>query len=102
MIQPDVKVEWEEQLPLFEYALRLPFYAIHKLGDILRDLVKKGRPAKMLQAMQCAWRFHYWQHPEGRAFDLVMVRVSVSIVCVRWLVMVCHRHVLHLCPVCVE
>lgn len=36
------QVEWEEQLPLFDYAIRLPFYMIHKLPEVLERVVSTG------------------------------------------------------------
>ena len=45
---------------------------MHKLPEMLEVLVRTGRAEAMLRAMQCAWRFHWWSHPNGRAFALLM------------------------------
>lgn len=37
-----------------------------------------GRAEKMQAAMACAWRFHQWSYPVGRAFDLVMCELKVG------------------------
>jgi len=79
VIQPQVKVEWEEQLPLHDYALRLPFYMIHKLPEVLQRIVSTGRGEQMQRAMACAWRFHHWEYPTGRAFDLVMCELKARL-----------------------
>mmetsp|Transcript_18497 Transcript_18497/g.46865 ORF Transcript_18497/g.46865 Transcript_18497/m.46865 type:complete len:126 (-) Transcript_18497:797-1174(-) len=80
VIQDGIRVEWEEQLPMQRYAVRLPSYAMHKMHHILDAYVDTGRWAQMQRAMQCVWRFHWWRHPAGRAFELVMCELRKRLV----------------------
>lgn len=70
------RVEWEEQLPLKEYALRIPLWMAHKTDLILQQQIKSGRAAKMQRALNCTWRLHWWRRPEGRAFELTMCELK--------------------------
>jgi len=79
IIQPNIKVEWEEQLPMQDYALRMPLYMVHELPEILELLVNTGKAEKMRQAMQCTWRFHWWLPTVGRALDLVMCELKARL-----------------------
>jgi len=72
IIQDGIKVEWEEQLPMYEYGLRIPMWQLHRLPEILEVLIRKGRVEQMQQALECVWRFHWWSRPHGRAFELLM------------------------------
>lgn len=47
-LQDGIMVEWEEQLPLKEYAIRVPLWMTHKLPDILQV-----RP-ELVHALACA------------------------------------------------
>ena len=42
-----VKSEFEEQLPLKEYALRIPMYMAFRTPAILKHLIESGRAAQM-------------------------------------------------------
>ena len=55
-----IRVEWEEQLPLQKYALRIQLWLLNRLPEILELLVRNGEAAKMQKAMECTWRLH-WQ-----------------------------------------
>ena len=76
IVQDGIRVEWEEQLPLKDYAIRLPLWLVHKLPDILDYFIKSGKVEKMQKALQCAWRLHWWRMPHGRAFQVVMCELK--------------------------
>jgi len=76
IIQDGVKVEWEEQLPLEDYAIRVPMWLVHKLPQILEHYEASGRLARMQAALRCAWRLHWWRRPHGRLFELVMCELK--------------------------
>ena len=59
IIEDGIKVEWEEQLPLKDYAIRVPTWLVHKLPDILDAFIRSGRVAKMQKVLECAWRLHW-------------------------------------------
>lgn len=67
-------VEWEEQLPLKDYALRLPLWSAHKLPDILETYVKVGRAERVhifcTHEGCMAWRVHgmkgAWHEAHGQ------------------------------------
>ena len=40
--QDGILVEWEELLPLQQFAIRVPMYMLHRLDEILREFVKEG------------------------------------------------------------
>mmetsp|Transcript_1453 Transcript_1453/g.3917 ORF Transcript_1453/g.3917 Transcript_1453/m.3917 type:complete len:533 (-) Transcript_1453:549-2147(-) len=69
-------VEFEEQLPLREYAIRIPLWMAHRTVAILRQLVASGRAAQMQKALSCAWRLHAWRRPHGRALDVVLCELQ--------------------------
>ena len=52
-------MEWEEQLPLQDYAIRVPLWMAHKLPDILDAYVQSGRVKRMQKVLECAWRLHW-------------------------------------------
>ena len=58
-LQDGIKVEWEEQLPLEDYAIRIPMWLAHKTPDILDHFIKSGRVARMQKVLDCAWRLHW-------------------------------------------
>ena len=43
-------MEWEEQVPLQDYAIRVPTWLVHKLPDILDVYINTGRVEKMQKA----------------------------------------------------
>ena len=59
IIEDGIKVEWEEQLPLKDYAIRVPTWLVHKLPDILDAFIQSGRVVKMQKVLECAWRLHW-------------------------------------------
>ena len=59
IIQDGIKAEWEEQLPLKDYAIRVPTWLVHKLPDILDAFIQSGRVVKMQKVLECAWRLHW-------------------------------------------
>ena len=52
-------MEWEEQLPMEDYAVRVPLHLVHKLPDILDSFIQSGRVEKMQKVLECAWRLHW-------------------------------------------
>jgi len=72
IIQDGIKVEWEEQLPVHDYAVRYPLWMAHKTDKLLHWYMRTGRVAKMQANLQCAWRMHWWHRPHGRAFEVTM------------------------------
>ena len=79
IIQDGILVEWEESLPLKEYALRVPLWMVHKTPDILNTFIDTGRVAKMQKALDCTWKLHWWRRmagrpgsEQGRAFEILM------------------------------
>eukprot|EP00195_Chlamydomonas_chlamydogama_P016049 CAMPEP_0202890418 /NCGR_PEP_ID=MMETSP1392-20130828/826_1 /ASSEMBLY_ACC=CAM_ASM_000868 /TAXON_ID=225041 /ORGANISM="Chlamydomonas chlamydogama, Strain SAG 11-48b" /LENGTH=419 /DNA_ID=CAMNT_0049573979 /DNA_START=39 /DNA_END=1298 /DNA_ORIENTATION=+ len=76
ILQDGMKVEWEEQLPMKDYAIRVPTWLSHKLPDILQAYVDTGRVARMQKVLDCAWRLHWWRRPHGRAFELTMCELK--------------------------
>lgn len=79
IIQDGILVEWEESLPLKEYALRVPMWMVHKTPDILNAFIDTGRVAKMQKALDCTWKLHWWRRmagrpgsEQGRAFEVLM------------------------------
>ncbi len=58
-LQDGIKVEWEEQLPMQDYAIRVPTWLVHKLPDILDQYIQSGRVEKMQKVLNCAWRLHW-------------------------------------------
>ncbi len=57
--QDGIKVEFEEQLPLKDYAIRVPTWLAHKLPDILEQYIASGRVQRMQKVLDCAWRLHW-------------------------------------------
>ncbi|GAX83089.1 hypothetical protein CEUSTIGMA_g10515.t1 [Chlamydomonas eustigma] len=81
IIQDGIEVEFEEQLPMHKYALRVPlkgycWWLAHKFPEVLEVLIRKGIVAKMQKVLDCVWRLHWWTHPHGRAFELVMCELK--------------------------
>jgi len=76
IVQDGIKVEWEEQLPLKDYSIRVPIWLTHKLPDILDAFIKSGRVEKMQKVLECVWRLHWWRRPYGRAFELTMCELK--------------------------
>jgi len=76
ILQDGIKVEFEEQMPMKDYALRVPTWMAHKLPDIIDAFISSGKVAKMQKALGCAWRLHWWRRPYGRAFELVMCELK--------------------------
>jgi hypothetical protein len=79
IVQDGILVEWEEQLPLKEYAVRVPMWMVHKTPDILNAFIDTGRVAKMQRALACTWKLHWWRRAvgrpgseQGRAFEVLM------------------------------
>ncbi|GAX82871.1 hypothetical protein CEUSTIGMA_g10297.t1 [Chlamydomonas eustigma] len=71
-----VKNEFEEQLPLMEYTVRIPGYMAYRTPQILDELVTSGRAAQMQENLKCAWRLHWWRSPHGKAFEVVMCELK--------------------------
>ncbi|GAX82714.1 hypothetical protein CEUSTIGMA_g10140.t1 [Chlamydomonas eustigma] len=76
IVQDGIMVEFEEQLPLQEYAIRVPLWLMHKLSETLDVLARKGVVAKLQKTLECVWRLHWWSAPHGRAFDLLMCELE--------------------------
>lgn len=79
IVQDGILVEWEEQVPLKDYALRVPMWMVHKTPDILNAFIGSGRGAKMHKALECSWKLHWWRRSvgrpgrdQGRAFEVLM------------------------------
>ncbi len=77
--QDGIVVEWEEQLPLQEYAIRIPTRFVHRLPEFLEEFEAAGRLAHAQKALQCAWRLHMWQRPHGRGFELAMCELKARL-----------------------
>jgi hypothetical protein len=71
-----VKNEFEEQLPLMEYTVRIPGYMAYRTPNILDELVTSGKAAQMQENLKCAWRLHWWRRPHGKAFEVVMCELK--------------------------
>ncbi len=52
-------MEFEEQLPLKEYAIRVPLWMVHKMPQILDVFISSGKAAEMQKALECTWRLHW-------------------------------------------
>ncbi|KAG1678020.1 hypothetical protein FOA52_000816 [Chlamydomonas sp. UWO 241] len=76
IVQDGILVEFEEQLPLKEYAIRVPLWMSHKLPPILAVFNNTGHVANMQKALECTWRLHWWRRPYGRAFEVVMCELK--------------------------
>ncbi|KAG1673217.1 hypothetical protein FOA52_013097 [Chlamydomonas sp. UWO 241] len=72
IMQDGVLSEFEEQLPLQEYSVRIPLHMTYQLNRVLQYLEDKGRHAELQKNLECAWRLHWWRPPHGRALDVVM------------------------------
>ena len=72
-------VEWEEQLPLHEYAIRIPHRFVHRLPEFLEEFEAAGRLAHAQKVMECTWRLHVWQRPHGRGFELAMCELKARL-----------------------
>lgn len=71
-----VKNEFEEQLPLKEYAIRIPSFMAFRTPEILKSFVDSGKVKQMQENLKCAWRLHFWRRPHGRAFEVVMCELK--------------------------
>lgn len=78
IVQDGILVEFEEQLPMKEYAIRVPMWMVHKMPDILNTFISSGRVTQMQKTLECAWRLHWWRRAagrpgieQGRAFEVV-------------------------------
>jgi len=81
IIQDGLKVEWEDVLPLKEFALRMPSAWMHRLPDILDQVVRSpGKVERMQQALRCVWPLFWWSRPHGRAFELTMCVLHARLV----------------------
>ncbi|KAG1669049.1 hypothetical protein FOA52_003967 [Chlamydomonas sp. UWO 241] len=67
-----IRAEWEEQIDLRHYAVRLPLSAAYKAPQLIRKWLADGTVAKMQANLECAWRLHWWRRPHGRAFEVTM------------------------------
>ncbi|KAG1673542.1 hypothetical protein FOA52_003842 [Chlamydomonas sp. UWO 241] len=72
IIQEGIKVDWEDDLPMHEFAVRMPFMTIHRLPEILHRFKKTGKVEKMQKNLECVWRLYWWSRPHGRAFEMTM------------------------------
>ena len=79
-------MEWEDILPIEKYTVRVPFFVVHALPEILQLHIKMGLLAKKQQALRCAWRLHWWRRPWGRAFEVTMCELKRRLLQVRGLV----------------
>ena len=73
-------MEWEEQLPMIKYAIRIPLWLVHRLESILEHYVESGEYTKLRKALDCTWRLHRWSQPEGRAFEMLMCELRRRLV----------------------
>ena len=71
IIHDGIYAEWEGNLPLWNYTIRLPSYMTYQLPTILQTYVSTGRAAKMQENLKCAWRLHWWRRPHGKAFEVL-------------------------------
>lgn len=71
IMQDGVKVEFEENLPIYEYSVRIPLSFAYALPELIQALIDTGRVAKMQKNLDCAWRLHTWRQPDGRAMEVV-------------------------------
>jgi len=72
IIQDGIKVEWEDELPMFDFAIRLPGMYLHRLPEILHKYVRTGHAARLQKNLKCVWRLYWWTRPHGRAFEMTM------------------------------
>jgi hypothetical protein len=63
--QDGIVAEWEEQLPLREYAIRMPTRFVHRMPEFLEEYESLGRLAHAQKVMHCVWRLHMWQRLLG-------------------------------------
>lgn len=66
------KVEWEDDLPMKEFALRVPLWLAWRLPEILDKMVASGQADRMQKNLGCVWRLYWWTRPHGRAFEMTM------------------------------
>ncbi|KAG1663879.1 hypothetical protein FOA52_014692 [Chlamydomonas sp. UWO 241] len=72
LISDGVRAEFEEQIDMRHYAVRLPLSAGYRAPQLIRKWLADGTVAKMQANLECAWRLHWWRHPHGRAFEVTM------------------------------
>ena len=71
IIHDGIYAEWEGNLPLWNYTVRLPSYMTYQLPQILELYISSGRVARMQENLKCAWRLHWWRRPHGKAFEVL-------------------------------
>ena len=90
LIQDGIRHEFEDQIEIEKYSLRIPTWFTHKLEDVLILFNQSGRVGEMQKALDCAWRFHWWRRGdgkggeqgmgggegEGRAFEIIMCELK--------------------------
>lgn len=59
-------MEWEDELPMELFSVRLPFMHLHRLPEILHRFKRTGRVPRMQKALECVWRLYWWTRPHGR------------------------------------
>ncbi len=42
-MQDGVKVEFEDELPFYLFAVRIPFAWVHRLPEVLEGIIKDGK-----------------------------------------------------------
>uniref|UniRef100_A0A7R9Z3L3 Exostosin GT47 domain-containing protein n=1 Tax=Chlamydomonas euryale TaxID=1486919 RepID=A0A7R9Z3L3_9CHLO len=70
IIQDGIKVEWEDDLPMEEFSVRLPSAWIYRLPETLEALVASGRAETMQSHLRCVWPLFWWKPPLGRALRM--------------------------------
>ena len=70
-IQDGVRAEFEENLPIHEYSVRVPLQYAYTIPQIIKTMQENGKITEMQKKLECAWRLHWWRAPDGKAFDVV-------------------------------
>mmetsp|Transcript_6351 Transcript_6351/g.14064 ORF Transcript_6351/g.14064 Transcript_6351/m.14064 type:complete len:469 (+) Transcript_6351:20-1426(+) len=77
IVQDGNRVEFEEQLPMQDIAVRLPMWMVHKMPSLLDWLTHIGKLGTMRKNIDfCAWRLFWWRRPYGRAFEVLMCELK--------------------------
>jgi len=79
IVQDGIKVDWEDDLPMHEFAVRMPLSHLHRLPEILNRFKRTGKAAAMRKNLECIWPLYWWSRPLGRAFEMSMCVLKARI-----------------------
>ena len=59
--------------------VRIPLMYLHRMPEFIDRYVREGRVEKFHKAMSCVWRLFWWRRPEGRAFEMTLCTLKVTL-----------------------